>query len=150
MRWLHSVSATHGRALSIPPRSVIALGMNAKLRMIITNRRSILNNLTEPEESLQDILQINLKATNVSIVITIFITFSLFVGAGATSFYILNHGQIAFNYLSLLTVVNFCLGIYNIFALQRLKKQRAIIKLRLSYLKMRDSNSGGLLRNHRS
>lgn len=109
-----------------------------------------MTNWTESKESLQDSLHAYLKATNVSIVITVLLIFAGFVGAGATGFLLVKHDKISFNYLTVITVINFCLGIYNVFGLQRLKKQRAIIKLRLSYLKMRDSNSGGLLRNHRS
>lgn len=109
-----------------------------------------MNNSGKSTESLQDSLHDSLKATNTSIVNTVLLIFAGFVGGGATGFFLLKHGKIAFDYLSLLTVVNFCLGIYNIFALHRLKKQRFIIKIRLSYLEIRDNDSGGLLGNHYS
>lgn len=98
-----------------------------------------MSNLSKDTESLQDSLHDYLKAINISIAIKVLLIFAGFVG-GVTGFLLLKQGKTSFNYLSVITVINFCSGIYNLFVWQRLKQQRYITKLRLSYLEMRDNH----------
>lgn len=105
-----------------------------------------MSRLVEDTESLQDSIHNYLKAINISIVIAVSLIFAGFVG-GVTGFLLLKQDKISFNYLSIITTINFCLSIYNSFAWQRLKQQRYITKLRLSYLEMRDNDGIGFKAN---
>jgi anaerobic C4-dicarboxylate transporter len=95
----------------------------------------------EARKKLQDSTRSYLRATNISIIVTVITAISCLVAAGATEFLLLKQEKLTLNFLSVLTGVNFCICMYNILILPGLVVQRRNLKNELLELENSERTS---------
>ena len=91
----------------------------------------------EAKKKLRDNTRTYLKYTNRSLNLTAIFAVLGFVAAGATGLLLLQKEKITFD-LSVLTAINFCLGIYNVWILPKLIVQRRELEKELFELEQSD------------
>lgn len=79
-----------------------------------------------------------LRAINNKIILAAIVAVLCLLSAGATGFLLLKEEKITFGYLSIITAINFCLGIYNVLIIPSLLAQRITLKSELSELENYD------------